>query len=243
MRRKRQNRSTWFPILGTDTFNTGAFSSYDTRDLTVHANYAPSVIAVPIIPDFSADPNDSTDTQGYTLRDFVEGSACIIERIVGKIVWGIQQIPPPSEQSTVAVAIACTAFAVLPTQNDDPGTPELPNISEYDPLLAENMDKPYLWRRTWVLANNAAVPIDPGVQAGQFSHPASNEFFASRDDGPHIDTKGTRRRVMRNERIWMIHSVMSLTGGDPEASGESQVVADVRVLGRLTRQRNKGTFV
>lgn len=241
MRRKRRNRSTWFPILpfsdAEGTFQTNN-ASYDARLFGVLTHGTPNVAAIPLIPDVSTDPADSVATDN-TLRDFVEGQTCIIERIVGKIVWWMGQNTPPADPNiAVTNCVACTAFAVLGTANDAGTSPELPS-TEWDPLAAENAHKPWLWRRTWVLADNK---VQTNLTHSEITLPSCNEFFASAYDGPHIDTKGTKRAIRRNERIFMIHSVRGF--GDPDANlaGDAGVIADLRVLGRMTKSRNRGQF-
>lgn len=236
MRRYRKNRSTWFPIIPfeePDGTGGGIGRTDDKRELTVWTN--PGIrdcIAIPLIPNesFETGPANSTET----LRDFVEGQTCIIERIVGKIVWSMQQITDGGY--TPRLALCCTAFAVLPVDGD--GNPDI-GSDEWDPLLAKNAHQPWLWRRTWLLANTLAwAASNQGYPA-----PHCNEFFASRDDGPHIDTKGTKRAIRREQRIFMIHSVLN---ADPAAdegdNGLTYVNADVRVLGRMTRARNRSNF-
>lgn len=230
--RRRRNRATWFPVLGVG--DPGAQVTYDLRNFDFSAQ--PNVQAIPLIPD--ATPYVDTSIAGdHSLRDIVEGQTCLIERIVGKIVWGVDQFVPPGEPTptTPNVGIFCTAFAVLPT--DDAGSPAIPS-DEYDPLLANNSAQPWLWRRTWVLANNQIA----GLSDGGFNHPASNEFFASRDDGPHIDTKGTKRAIRREERIFMIHSTRSADNEVWDFNGASQVIADLRVLGMMVKAKNRSSF-
>lgn len=235
MRGRRRNRATWFPILGVGdpesqiTVDTRLYNTPGT------AAYSPNVEAIPIIPDATA-LVDSTATGDFTLRDYVEGQTCIIERIVGKIVWSMASYDPGTD-STPNTAICCTAFAVLPV--DATGIPALPS-SDFDPFLANNSAQPWLWRRTWVLANNQAIA--PGVIA-QFNDPASNEFFASRDDGPHIDTKGTKRAIRREERLFQINATSAIiTSSGTDLSAQLRCVSDLRVIGRMVKATNRSTF-
>jgi len=243
MRRRRRNRSTWFPLLPfneADGFVNAQDTTYDVRFLAPVAAGDPNVIAVPIIPDTSYEPSDATATDA-TLRDYVEGQTCIIQRCVGKVVWSVQQFPPGAEERTPNTVIACTALAVLGVDNDsgNQGSPELPS-TEWDPLAAANAHKPYLWRRTWVLSNNLAIP---DTSAGQYNDPASNEFFPGLGDGPHLDTKGTRRAIRRDERLFAIHSCRAISATDGTfIPAFARVIFDVRVLGMMVKARNKGQF-
>lgn len=237
MRRRRTNRATWFPSLPWNSGGEGGLighdASFDAYILGALPNGAPNCIAIPWLPDITFDPSDNSIAEGSTLRDFVEGQTCIIERVVGKIQWQTRQ----EVADTNDTAVCCSAIAILPVNNDagNQGSPELPS-TEWDPLAAANMHKPYLWRRTWVLANNATT------RAPFYSAPASNAFFASRDDGPHVDTKGTKRAIRRGERLWVLHSVRQLSDGENEFGTFHEVVSDLRFIGRMVKSKNKGQF-
>lgn len=237
MRRKRQNRGTWFPVLGS--LVGGSESEYLTTmdrqafSVSTDPGFA-NIVANPLIPDET--PDVESAGVATTLRDFVEGQTCIIHRIVGKIVWGVGQSQNAGYSPNVIVC--ASGIAVLPVA-DDTNIPDLPS-DEYDPLRPQNSSQPWLWRRTWILANNAQVNVASAVG---FNHPASNEFFASRDDGPHIDTKGTKRAIRREQRIFLVHNVMNADiNADEGTAGYAAVWTDVRVFGQMVRSRNKSTF-
>lgn len=238
--RRRRNRSTWFPVLGAGIVQ-GQDITVDSRFFTVDRPDTPNVIALPLIPDQTSMP-DTTSSDLFTLRDMVEGQTCIIDRVVGKVVWSMEQFVPagePPADTTTNLAVCCTALCVLPV--DENGSPSV-SSEEFDPLLVNNSQQPWLWRRTWVLANNAAFG---GSSIGDafFSAPACNEFFASRDDGPHLDTKGTKRAIRREERLFIVHSARALdTLGDDGENGQLIAIYDVRVIGHLVKATNKSTF-
>lgn len=239
--RRRRQRNTWFPILAGAAAGAQQLpdASFDEYYFSPPLDRTSQVTAIPWIPDTSYDASDLQD--GASLRDYVEGNTCVIERIVGKASWSFGQVVPDGDppERYVQQVVCCTAIAILPVENlpSGQGGPEVPQ-QEYDPLAAANANKPWMWRRTWVLANNGA---QSSVQTTLFTSPGSNEFFASRDDGPHIDTKGTRRAIRRGERLFVIHAVRAL---DDEAVNSTlvQVVTDLRFLGRMVRAKTKRTF-
>jgi len=236
MRRRRRNRSTWFPVLGTaPRSESGGLTSYYNTYTAAAADYHIDVQSTPLIPDITWDP--AVQATDATLRDYVEGQTCIVERIVGKIVAGCEQraSSSPGTIDIVDTVIACAAIAVLPTRDD--GSIDVA-AAEYNPLLSANLDKPWLWRRTWVLANNEAVANTSGF----FSHPASNEFFDSMATGPHIDTKGVKRAIQRNQRIFLILASVNNTIADPTEDVSVQWTVDLRVLGRMVKAKNKSLF-
>lgn len=238
MRRRRRNRSTWFPILGFDTgvaANVNGLSTVDFRAFAVPATGAATVVPVPLIPDIDVPAEQAQSNAGKvetTLRDYVEGQSCIIDRIVGNLQIGI--VPSAAKTSSETI-ICCAAIAVLPVEDDATGVNLALSIEDIDPLRADNSAQPWLWRRVWVLGDEK--------QAGNEGHFfPQNNLFGSVAEASKIDTKGTKRAIRREQRIFMVYSFLN---ANPNIEGESRTVAcslDVRVLGRMTRAHNRSTF-
>jgi len=237
--RRRRVKSTWFPVLGTDRGNGNPLSSVFTEFTTINFSAAADFQVTPLIPDYSEDPSTSTNEQ--TLRDFVEGQTSIIDRIVGKITCHfLQNVGSGESFFQPIMAVAGAGIAVLPV--DDSGTAITTGTGEeINPLLAENLDKPWLWRRTWTLVNNAQASVE-----GLFFKPrgpASNTEMGSVMDGPHIDTKGVKRAIQRNQRIFLIFGAADVTPGDvSNEDGSMFWTVDLRVLGRMRKARNRSIF-
>lgn len=234
MRRRHRNRATWFPVLGFENA-LGVQVTLDTRSSAVSPDGTTNVIVVPLIPDIDVPVEQAQINAGRvetSLRDFVEGQSCIIERIVGTVQHVIE---PSSLKETSEVVACCTAFAVIPCVDDGTGNPAL-STTELDPWNPDNSSNPWIWRRSWILGDE----FEPGQNGTNL--PTSN-VFGSGLDGPHIDTKGSKRRIMREQRIFMIHSFFNPfpAGGE----GENRVIrsfADVRVIGRMVKATNRSAF-
>lgn len=235
MRRRRQ-KSTWFPVLGTDNGGEFPLSSIFFVNTDVAPGYGPSTFITPLIPDYTEDP--SVTSGEPTLRDFVEGQTCVIDRIVGKITCHLEQFQNSEAENKPILAACCAAVAVLPV--DDAGTPiTTPTGVELNPLAAENLDKPWLWRRTWILANNKAnVSTFPYVGS-----PTNTQYGAGLQEGSHIDTKGVRRAIQRNQRIYLILATQDVTSFElTDTASEVHWSVDLRVLGRMRRAKNRSLF-
>lgn len=239
MRRyRKRNRATWFPILGFDTAAAaaGGLSTVDVRQTAVAASGAPNVIVIPIIPDIDIPPEQNQLSGGRvagSLRDYVEGQSCIIERVVGSIQHSLE-----ASQAKVAKQriIVCSAVAIVPTSDDGTGDPAV-SAEELDPLRADNSQQPWYWRRVWVLGDGGFNdPVDVETNFPQ------NNLFGSVAEGSKIDTKGVKRVIRREERIFLIHSFLNAF---PSAEGENRVIdstADLRVVGRMVRAKNRSHF-
>lgn len=135
----------------------------------------------------------------------------------------------------------------------------------YSPLGVDAIREPWMWRRSWVLSTGrpSNVPQAQGVpfgithtvipNVGPIVHPGttSNNQMGSALDGPHFDIKSVRR-VGNDERLWLVVATRALdiilnqrapnTSLDPANGNGVHMVFDYRVLGRLTRPRNRSAF-
>lgn len=219
--RKRRKKFTWFPTLGEEFQESPSTSFWSQDDLI---NPQDTLIqAIPVLNDVT----QSIESQAQSsLRDEVEGQEYLIERIVGRI-WGSVTQDPTSDNAWL-IAIACFALAVCPVDAD--GNLAL-GFNDIDPLLASNVDKSYIVRRTSTLWNN--------VQAENGLGPTNIQ-----NDGPDyglIDSRSVRR-VRRNERlfaIWSLNFVENLgTAGEvffPHGF-------DLRVLGAMRKAKGDSTL-
>lgn len=244
MRRRRRNRATWFPVLGFETLaaaGVNGLSTVDVRETPVDPNGSPNVLIIPIIPDIDVPPEQSQTAGGNvetTLRDFVEGQSCIIERVVGNIVQEIR--PAGNIASTTETIAVCAALAVIPTADNVPGQPAI-SAAELDPLRSDNSAQPWLWRRVWILGDQPN-PSGSGAGANGTNLPGNN-LYGSVAEGTKIDTKGTKRAIQREQRLFLIYSFLNMF---PNAeTGEFRTVrsfADLRVIGSMRKAHNRSSF-
>lgn len=234
MRRKRRYPGTWFPIIPT-LFSEGEPGSwYDTVlgsfNSTAVEGDSLGPTALELVPD---DTIQDTDTAGGTsLRDQVEGQAWVCKRVVGK-VWG--SIEQADSVDSIRRVILGVGLAVLPFHDD--GTIAL-DPRDYTPLGATNVQAPWLWRRTWVMSNN----LNP---SSNYYFPQSTSGHGSVMDGGHVDTKGTVRKIVRDQRLVIVADAAVAQGrgaaGTPLSVGVN-FGYDLRLFGVMVKQRNKSTF-
>lgn len=234
------------PTLGgtIQAWNQGNYgSSFFGSSVFVPDNPAivPTIYVTPIVPDETFFP-DQTAAAGSTLRDFTEGQDWFLKRLVGKLAVSIEQSSPGEGGSTYPTIMFGAAFFVARADDNNPNFPDLQG-QEYDPLGSQNIRQPWIWRRTWILSNQAA-PV-PG--SGLPPWPTNNEVFGSALDGPHIDAK-TARRIRREERLWFCANAYGGVQfpGDENIGvsfgGKAYFTLDYRVLGAMRRSNNRSTF-
>jgi len=237
--RRRGAKAAWFPIVGT-LYNDGDRDQtwFDIILTTQSGTTTPgnrysangnevwsTILTLDDTPDV-----DNPDT-GSSLRDFVQGQEYRLERLVGKVYGAIRQ----SASDNVATAILGIGFAILPVNDELQAEPSL-SQADYNPLNASNAQAPWIWRRTWILANN----VGPNV----FYYPQSTSGHGSVADGGHVDTRGARRRIRKEQRLFMCvaASVVEGAGSGNLESSNIHVAADLRVLGMMRSAKATSSF-
>jgi len=219
MRRRRTNRSTWFPTLGTSIGDDYAVTPVIYFDGVSVGDTVGSPSASALVNDETHQP----EATGISLRDAVEGQTYRCDRIVGNIFAGWRDLGVEGASDV----IACAALVVLPV-DDETQSPELTE-AEYAPLASENSAQPWMWRRTWLLGS------------GTSEMPSSNINYGTAVGGPFVDTKGVKRIIQREQRLFLVTQVMKV---DPSAEPGVAVDwrIDLRVLGQMVRKKNHSTF-
>lgn len=243
-RRKRGSRGTWLPVLpttlaqaeGPDQFATWYESPYSAAVQDSPASHVFPAQAVPVVPDFTF--QDSDLTAGVTtLRDMVEGQDYVLKRTVGKVWASSQQVA--DAEGPNGPFIFCIAMAVLPVQDDQQDVPALPN-DDFNPLLSQNSQQPWLWRRTWILQNTI------GASAQQGNWPAvgaqSTWQYGSIADGGHLDTK-VARRLTKDQRLFIIAAASNMFNESSATFPQDfRWGYDLRFFGAMRKARNHSTF-
>jgi len=235
-RRRRRSRATWFPVIPTLYGEEGdqEFTFYE--DVGQIAGEPGSIAQwngesrgiQPLTFDDTLQATDASTT-GVTLRDVVQGQEWMCERVVGK-VWGNMS---QSNEAGATRIIMCAALAVLPV-NDDGSQSLVP--AESDPLNADNAQQPWLWRRTWVLYQNDLVN-------SFFTGPtAISNVAGGNADAGHLDTKGTKRRIRRDQRLYIVYSAVTLAGTNAGDPADITFGYDLRIVGGMRTGKNQSTF-
>lgn len=226
MRRRIKRKYTWLPILPTDVGEGVPGASWFHNTVLVDpAQDTAFTQAVEITYDETV--TDAGSEGDNTLRDRVEGQEFIIERIVGKVWAAVAQ--DTTSDNAWRVAIAGFALAVLPTTNTGQ---QVLQESDFNPLVADNMDKSYMFRRTSTLWNNAQP------QNGLLG-PTNMQ-----NDGPDygfVDARSVRR-VHRDERIYAIFSVQFMENIGTPTETEWSYGYDLRILGAMRKAKNTSAF-
>lgn len=252
-RRIRGSQGTWFPILGSswtdeDTFNDTSFT-FDMGGVFANRSLGPQVYITPITRDYTPQNIPSTEPveQQPSLRDFTEGQDYILKRLVGNVdvICNSGQDPAlPWSRSTYWSFIKATAgFFVARASDNDQSLPDLTTI-EIDPQDSRNAQNPWIWRRSWILANPA---MNEPVSSGNTYEDelATNRSFSDLR-GPSIDTK-SKRRIRREERLWFALSAIGWDNsrGTVSSASDQPFISgnlDVRLFGKMVKGRNSSTF-
>jgi len=245
MRRRTRPRVVWLPQTNrnsigdlTTVFNlvlqniSGATGSSTTTE-------------IPIVLDNQQIATGTTDS---SLAD-IESSGYRLRRIVGKVWCQLNQTNLDDADNTVQ-SVICTAGFMVRKATAATGDSYAAAVgpAEVDPALIGNTGDPWIWRRSWVLGNNAAAGVTernpPNVISKQH-FPTVNwgkDYPGGIAEGPHIDQK-TARKVGPEERLFLAFTTTVL-GEAVSPPGDANIVAwftDLRVLGSLqTSSGNRG---
>lgn len=244
MQRKRRNRGTWMPNLG-HLESTGEDTA-QYADLRLELGNVPAaggqgaavLPPIPLVPDFTEEQTASGSAQ---LRDQVSGQSWLLQRIVGKLHLKVLNIEAYVAGASWPNLIVTAGFLVARSIDGDQAQIDLLS-EEHDPQDRRNTMNPWIWRRTWMLGNPAALAV-PGRTFPLTSTPQ----YGSVADGPHIDSK-VKRFISREHRLWFTMSargydpldleMTSLEPFQPRAVG----ILDYRIFGSLRNQKNSSSF-
>lgn len=252
MRRRRRNRGTWFPTLGNQFTEEGVepYTQAGWNLSSFHINTklveGPIQDIFPVTKDYTIEPSNKYGTTEHSLRDYVGGQDWLLQRLVGKlhirVASGSNEAQNDQNYFWPFVRVAAGFFVAR--SDDESQGPDLYDY-EFDPFALDNIQNPWIWRRTWILRNPRFAANDYPVAGYDF--PVSNMFVPGTFDGPHIDSK-VKRRVRREERLWFTYAGIGWNGTQTQVIGESvkqPTVAghlDLRIFGSLRAPGKQSQF-
>lgn len=187
---------------------------------------------MPLVKD---EPQNITGTT-ETLSD-LEGSAYRLRRIVGKIFLQPQQIV--TNVSTAESLSFLVTAGIIVLRVDSAGAILSGTNNTYDPGSLDSTRDPWVWRRSWMLSNQAAILALNTAAADSVDtiFPSSNinGYGGGVADGPHIDAK-TARVISDEERLFLCVSAVGVNG---TLQGQAAIIVgfgEVRVLGSMRKE-------
>lgn len=235
-KRRRGARATWLPIDPTYWGESEKGTTFFTSTVTLPSGSEAgdsTIVATPLVLDQTQEI-DTTDP-GVSMRDLVEGQEYLLQRVVGQVWMAMEQGATTAFAFQARNVLSAITLAVLPVEDDNPSVPAMPP-EDYNPLFAANTMQPWLWRRTWTLGN--------ALVDSSFRYPRNTAEYGSGNVGGFLDTKGTVRRIRKEQRLFLIAAAGLLsTSSDPTTVDTFvQFGCDLRCLGGMRRARNISTF-
>lgn len=187
-----------------------------------------NTILTTLVPDYPADAIRGAG--GLPSMADWEGSGYRLRRIVGKLYAGVDQDVGDGAQNNYPEAAIFTAGFIVLRVDGTTGAPLNATPGKYDPARTENIQDPWIWRRSWILSNYKANGVGgPASAYGQYAQNTSL-VGAGTHDGPHIDQK-TARRVSTEERLFFVASCSTpgnaITG---QVAGNLRMHLDYRLI-------------
>lgn len=237
--RKRKARVVWLPVdienrVGKSpqpADNAAVDSSHFIKIFTLNPLGDPALTEeIPVVLDqqnasLGGTANILTDK---TLADVAQ-SGYRLRRIVGKVWFGIQQDAQPDPQSPTT-GIITAGFIIRHTAANGASMAAVaggPTGNTISTSTLDNIDDPWIWRRSWLLSNVASANPD----ANTFPV-SSNLVLGSALDGPHVDAK-TARIVGPEERLFLSVTCTAIDGTSQGPPVAVICVGDLRVLASM----------
>lgn len=221
--RRRKPRVVWLPPTN---LNSLPFTSSTSGLQTFFVGVSPGLGAVageiPLVIDSQDDPLDPNTS----LAD-IESTGYRLRRIVGKIF--LNDVPADDDS-----VISYVVTAGLIVRRSDPATgvsyaTSTGLVSSISPQHLSNYGDPWIWRRSWILWNNAvATTLTKGPDRNY------GNYFTTVADGPHVDQK-TARVIGPEERVFLSvgMTVLDTTAPQSEIPHECRIVTDLRLLASM----------
>lgn len=231
--RRRKPKVVWLPSDLNNRLNIApAAATLDRQSNTILAIFTgnplgadPVAEEIPIVKDFSGAGPSQVAGQDRSLAD-IEESGYRLRRIVGKLVFLVQQVAEDAEAASI---VQVTAGFIVRRVREGISTASLAagGGPEINPAALGNVMDPWIWRRSWLLGNQ--LGLDPNVTV----LPGSNAQYGGGNlDGPHVDAK-TARIVGPEERLFLSVTVEGLNGQAQGAPAAVLMAGDLRVLASM----------
>jgi len=263
--KRRKQRLSWFPPIKQriTVGDTNIDFGFNTFSVNVLADGSENTLEIPITYDFGSEEienfaNENVPTQ--TLSDLM-GSGWRLRRAVGKIYAAFSPIQVNDNVvGNINTGVPSCIFAAGLMVRRVTGAASNTNAS-VGLFQANDYTDPWIWRRTWILGQNANVtkfgPLGDAsalnfanrpvgatgfIGSSMFSFfPHTTAHYGSMGDGPHIDAK-TNRIIGTDERLFIHFSAKALPI-QPQlnftADSFVEGVFDLRLLGHLKRFTNR----
>jgi len=258
--RRRRGGGTWFPTQGTD-IGEGQ-DNHAGRSFVLNLP-ALSVVTATIIAPVTIDSpleGDEIDPATSQLSEVI-ANEYLLKRLVGKMfisrVGG--DLDANSNDRGPALLVGAGFFIARANDSTSGGGLDTPigsataaeRNTNYNPLSADCIREPWIWRRNWVLGA-APTQATPGTLTRRLSsstelvagaYPASTAFYGSVHDGPHFDST-VQRRVNSDNRLWLAISAGPFPAGSATIGTGLGIAGycDLRIYGSLVKARNTSAF-
>lgn len=231
--RRRRPKVVWIPATNANSLDQANLrTGYQVFVLNLAGVIAGAQVTgvIPLVLDGQSDDPLAPAT---SLAD-LENSSYRLRRVVGKIFAAVHQ--QAGDSPTAAIV---TAGLIVLRSDALSGLP-LAAVGNYSLAEIANWDDPWIWRRSWILANRLAT--NAATQAFAVTAAGTTNFeIGGNADGPHVDQK-TARVVGTEERLFLVVTA-SVIGSQTDPQGPTMdisILTDLRVLGSMrTNQGNR----
>lgn len=240
MRKRRRTKYHWLPIQGQQGAGGSLAESFSGFSLLlpIPAAGTSQAIISDVTFDVPGDVANTTVTTDSPLNDLIGANGYVLKRIVGKCFAAYVNAAATSHESVI---VTCGFFVGrCDEQQADRDPLQSGTLTDilvnYGPQNVDNVQEPWIWRRTWILGNPAAATVTQG------KFPFTNAAYGSVMDGPHIDSR-VARRIDNDNRLYFVAQARGWAIGSGAAvSADIRIQTDLRLLGAMRKSRSQSAF-
>lgn len=185
--------------------------------------------------DYPPEALQSLGPQPPTVADYIQGEYRL-ERVVGKFVVGLNQSIGMVGATFPVSCIVGMGLIVLRVDEQTGAPLRAATPIQYSTLVDNNERDPFIFRRTWALANDLGTPTATADQ-GLAQAPRCNADYGSGPEGTFVDTQ-TRRIVGPEQRLFLVVDTVNI-GQTAESNGGAFFYFDYRILVTPRRASNR----
>lgn len=237
----RRKRGLWLPTLGS-TWGDETQAFYDSSNTWRIGNVEDDKSLAPVpeffalVPDFTFLPSEGSANRAASLHDRASGNSWMLDRIVGTCHVHCKERDEGAGQWPYIQV--CAGIFVSRSEEGADGAPDL-FPDEFNPLARDNIQNPWVWRKTWMLGN----PAGTAVLRDDF--PISNSAYGSEWTDATVNVKA-KRMIRREHRLFFAVAAQGWDGTAPSNIGTvaqpgAEGVLDIRLYGRLITNPRAGS--
>lgn len=250
-RRKRRSKYIWLPsrYASYETLSNATPTTAHNGTIQADGDASVTLQLAPVLLDSNIEATDveSIDPTNVTIADIVQSNEYFIKRICGNLWLAVRQDSTGGGGVVPAALVTAGLFVARVDSSNhlQPAGAVAGAFGNFDPQHPDTLREPWIWRRTWILANTMDYTSAGASYTSSYPWAGATNWYPTdnRTTGSGIDQK-TARRVKSDERLFLAISARAWPPNAGWNGGGLNIdfTYEFRVLGALRRPSSRGVF-